>query len=196
MTLGKKSKAYEEIRATIKPLLEGVVCCFDPSIGSTSSMPGWAVSRAGVIFASGIFEIPAHETIPQRLNRLHGHVRKLYNLHSPDVCVYEQIPALRQGGGNAWGHASLLKALGVILSVPGPADYVAIFPMSWKSLARDEYVKGDEADAIEILWVVIEEARRIREYDPPGRRVGIPKTPRERDPPGQKRRTGSRRIAG
>lgn len=168
MTLSKTSKTYEEVRSCLHPLLEGVVCCFDPSIGSTSSQPGWAVSIAGELQASGTFEINPTGTIPARLHTLHGYVRKLYNEWDPDVCIYEQIPAQRTGGGgNAWAHASLLKSLGVILSVPGPDHYVSIFPVSWKAMVRDTYVKGDEADAREILYVVIQEARRILEKDPP-----------------------------
>lgn len=91
-------------------------------------------------------------------------IRKLYRDFDPDVLVYEEIPAQRYGGGgNANAHASLLKALGVILSVPGPDGYVGIYPISWRKLVRETYVKGDEADAVEIGWIVIELAREIRD---------------------------------
>ena len=64
--------------------------------------------------------------------------------------------------GNAVAHASLLKALGAILSVPGPDGYVGIMPVSWKKMVRDTYTKGDEADAVEIGHVIIECAAQIK----------------------------------
>lgn len=162
MSLTKTSKAYSDIQDNLKGILEGVVVSIDPSIGSSSSMPGWAVYRAGQYVASGTFDIPVHKHIPHRLRMLANHIRKLYNEYSPDVLVYEDIPAQRYGMGNAVAHASLLKALGAILSVPGPEGYVGIMPVSWKKLVRDTYQKGDEADAVEIGYVVIECAAQIR----------------------------------
>lgn len=159
--LSKTSKAYEEISAARLALVEGVVVAIDPSIGSTSSMPGWAVYTHGSLRCSGTFDMNPGETIPQRLTKLHHYVRQLYKDWDPDVLVYEQIPALRQGGGNANAHASLLKALGVILSVSGPDHYVGIYPISWKKLVRETYAKGDREDAEEIGWICIEEARKI-----------------------------------
>lgn len=160
--LGKKTKAYADIEQNVKGLTEGLVVAIDPSIGSTSSMPGWAVYRAGELIDSGIFQIAPTKSVPDRLRTLHGHVNKLYNLYTPDVLVYEEIPAQRQGGGNAVAHASLLKALGVILCVPGPDGYVGIMPVSWKAAARETYTKSDVNDAIEMGYVCIDTARRIR----------------------------------
>jgi len=162
VSLTKTSKAYQNIEDNLQGILEGMVISIDPSIGSSSSMPGWAIYRAGQYVSSGIFEIPVHKSLPDRLRTLANHVRKLYNDYPPDVLVYEDIPAQRYGMGNAVAHASLLKALGAILSVPGPDGYVGIMPVSWKKLVRDTYEKGDEADAVEIGYVVIECAGQIR----------------------------------
>lgn len=162
MSLTKTSKAYGNIEENLKGILEGVVISIDPSIGSSSSMPGWAVYMDGEYVKSGIFEIPIHKSLPERLRILANHVRKLYNEYPADVLVYEDIPAQRYGMGNAVAHASLLKALGAILSVPGPDGYVGIMPVSWKKMVRDTYTKGDEADAVEIGYVVIECASQIK----------------------------------
>lgn len=161
MAIGKTTRAYESTSQNLKGLLEGVILAIDPSVGSNSSMPGWAVYRAGQLVSSGILEIPPHETIWSRLCRLSNGIRKLYEKYSPDVLVYEEIPAQRHGFGNAEAHASLLKAVGAILSVPGPEGYVGIYPTSWKKQARTSYVKSDEADAIELGWVILELARSI-----------------------------------
>jgi hypothetical protein len=160
--LGKSSQAYRQIEELTRELVDGVVVSIDPSIGSSSSMPGYAVYRAGQLVESGTFVVPYRNIhIADRLRCLHNHVRKLYNQYNPDVLVYEDIPATRHGGA-AGSQASLLKALGAILAVPGPAGHVGLYPVSWKSEARDTYIKGDEADACEIGWVAIAVARRIR----------------------------------
>jgi len=160
--LGKETQAYIQIEENQKAIREGVFVSIDPSIGSSSSMPGYAVYRAGELVESGTFVI-AHRGvhIADRLRSLHNHVRKLYAKYDPDVLVYEDIPASRHGG-SAGSQASLLKAVGAILAVPGTTGHVGIYPVSWKSEARDTYVKkGDEADAIEIGYVALTVAKRI-----------------------------------
>lgn len=161
MALSKSSRAYVDIEANHHGLLKGVTVVIDPSVGSSSSMPGWAVYRQGSYVASGIFELPRTKPIQDRLRALSRALTKLYGEYQPDVLVYEDIPAQRHGMGNAVAHASLHKALGVILSVPGPAGFVGIMPISWKKLVRDTYIKGDEADAVEMGHVVIELAHEI-----------------------------------
>jgi hypothetical protein len=178
--LGRDTKAYSQIRGCLTQLIEGMVLSVDPSIGSTSSMPGWAVYRAGVLMASGTIEIDASLPVWKRLRRLVHGIRKLYKLWEPDVCVYEDIPAQRHGGGNAEAHASLLKAVGAILSVSGPDYYVGLHPLSWKKMIRSTYVKGDREDAEEIGYIAIQEARRIREEDPPSQRKAFSTSNRKR----------------
>lgn len=162
--IGKDTGAYKQIAENIQYILNGVFISIDPSIGSSSSMPGYAVYREGELVESGIFSIAHRDaSIPDRLRALHNHVRKLYTKYEPDALVYEDIPVSRHGG-RADSHASLLKAVGAILAVPGTTGHVGIYPVSWKSEARDTYVKGDEADAIEIGYVAIQVARRIAEW--------------------------------
>lgn len=161
--ISSTSEVYKSTQENLHGLLEGVVLSVDPSIGSTSSMPGWAVYRKGEFVASGTIQIPPQLKVWERLRRLANGMRHLYLEYTPDVLVYEEITALNNRvGGNANAHASLLKALGVILSVPGPDGYVGIYPISWKKQVREDYVKSDERDAIEIGYVVIELAYHIR----------------------------------
>lgn len=157
--LSKSSQAYQQIEHAAHYLVHGVVISIDPSVGSRSSMPGWAAWREGELQDSGILRLDVGAALHRRLRQLAREMRKVYDAYQPDVLVYEEIPAQRHGG-NAANHASLLKAVGVILSVPGP-EVVGIYPVSWKKLVRPEYVKSDEADAIELGWVSIEEAKKI-----------------------------------
>jgi hypothetical protein len=163
--LTPSSKAYQDIARCTKHIAEGIVIAIDPSIGSNSSMPGFAVYVAGELQDSGILEIDPRQSVPVRLQRLAFLIRKLYKEWIPDVLVYEDIPPTRFGGGNAGAHSSLLKSVGVVLSVSGPDFYVGIQPRSWKQIARSSYVKGDVEDAEEIGWVVIEEAKRIQKQE-------------------------------
>lgn len=159
--LTPSSKAYQDVQRCTKHIAEGIVIAIDPSIGSNSSMPGYAVYVAGELQDAGVFEIDARQSVPTRLQRLAYLLRKLYAEWIPDVLVYEDIPPTRFGGGNAGAHSSLLKAVGVVLSVSGPDHFVGIQPRSWKQIARSSYVKGDQEDAEEMGWVIIEEAKRI-----------------------------------
>lgn len=161
MTISKTSKVYEAISKARLALAEGIVVAIDPSVGSSSSLPGWAIYVRGELITSGVLEIDRNADIPTRLQQLAYLLRKLYTEWDPDVVVYEDIPAQRYGGGNANAHSSLLKAVGVTLSISGPEHYVGILPISWKKCVREGYIKGDEADAIEIGYICIEEAKRL-----------------------------------
>lgn len=158
--MSKTSKAYEQISKARLYLTEGIVMCIDPSIGSSSSMPGYAVYKAGTLIASGVIQLPIDREFPIKAQELAYQVRRLYNEYVPDVLVYEEI-AVHGAGRSIHSHVTLLKALGIILSVSGPDKYVGIYPTSWKKLVRDSYVKSDEADAIEFGWICIEQAKQI-----------------------------------
>lgn len=160
-------KEYKEIRSNIRSLLHGVVLCIDPSCGSMSSMPGWAVSRGGELVDSGTITLPVGEDLWVRLQALHHGLRKLMKEYNPDLMIFEDIAPRRYGGGSAHSHASLLKAVGVTLSVSGPTAYIGLRPPIWTKAKRSSYVKGDRADAVEMLYVAISSAEVIAEEDPP-----------------------------
>lgn len=160
-SVGKKTDLYQDVAAALTLLLRGTVISIDPSVGSTSSMPAYAVYYKGKLVSANIIPIDKHSTIPERLQALHIAIHEIYKEWKPDILVYEDIPSQRYGGGNAEAHASLLKALGAILAVRGPRATVRSKPMVWKRLARSTYVKGDKEDAIEIGYTAIELARFI-----------------------------------
>lgn len=165
--IGKNTPAYSQILQCSKFLQEGVVVCLDPSSGSRSSMPGYAVYVGGDLLVSGILELDVSQPLHIRLRKLNYLVRKLYSTYDPDVLVFEDVPAVRYGG-NATFHASLLKSVGTILGISGPRFTVGLAPSSWTVMARSGYVKSDENDSIEIGYVAIEESKRIEAIE--GRR--------------------------
>lgn len=160
MAMSKSSMAYDQISKARLALTQGVAVCIDPSIGSSSSMPGIAVYVAGNLVASGTLDLNPNGALPQKAQKLHHAVRTLYKEWEPDVLVYEEI-AVQGAGRSISSHVTLLQAVGIILSVSGPKQYVGIYPVSWKKLVRPEYSKSDSNDAIELGYVCIQQAREI-----------------------------------
>lgn len=152
--IGKKTKLYENVQRLKGPLLCGSVLCIDPSIGSSSSSPGWAYYQAGQLVDSGIIHTGgSHLELWQRARRLGDSLRILCAEYKIDVLVYEDIPAT--SGFNQNAIASLLKAVGVVLACTTSSHVLGIHPASWKNYVRSEYKKGDKEDAIEIGYVAI-----------------------------------------
>lgn len=164
---GKKTQIYQHIRDACKELVEGVVLVVDPSIGSSSSLPGYAVYRAGVLLDSGVLEVHVDGTRWHRLKEVYRQLENLSKAWAPDVCVYEEIPVSAHGGRSQVSHASLLLALGVTMAAIEAPAFIGIAPQSWKRLVSADYVKSDEQDAIEMGRIVIDMAAEMLRIDPP-----------------------------
>lgn len=167
--VGRSTILYEDVRAALHPILHGIVLSVDPSIGSHSSQPGFAVYREAQFVTSGTMSIDPEGDRPTRLQELTHQLRKLVREYTPDVCAYEDIPPRRYGGGGATAHASLLMALGATLAVSGPDRYVRLAPRVWKRLVSSTYRKSDEADAVEMGRITCDMAKHISETNPPRR---------------------------
>lgn len=168
---GKKTNIYTNIRDNCKQLVEGTVLVVDPSIGSMSSMPGWAAYIGGLLQDSGTLEIdlPQATETPRwvRLKQVYQQLRNLSTGWKPDVCIYEEVPVSAHAGRSQVSHASLLNAVGVTMAAIDANKFVGIPPISWKRYVPEDYVKGDEEDAIQMGRIVIEMAREILATDPP-----------------------------
>jgi hypothetical protein len=164
--LSRTSQTYKEIRENTELLITGRVISIDPSMGSSSSMPGWAVYNAGELVGSGIINLQETGGHGIRLNTLYHQLLYLNTKYEPQVLVFEKIPVSAHGGRSQVSHASLLMALGVTLAAFPLLPQVGIMPISWKKMVRDTYRKGDEEDAIEMGWIVIKSAMDIEEQNP------------------------------
>jgi len=166
----KSSAAYAAIRENVLPLTRGIVLVVDPSIGSQSSLPGWAVYGGGdSLLDSGVIPMDVTESRPYRLRAVYDKLENLTTAWQPHVIVYEEVPVMAHAGRSQVSHASLLNAVGVTLAathLPG-VGYVGIQPIVWKKRVSADYVKGDEADAIEMGQIVIAMAHEILLKDPP-----------------------------
>lgn len=156
----KKSKLYQEVLRERDALTVGVALVVDPSIGSSSSNPGWAVYHRGKLGDSGTIDTGgSHTPLWERARKLGEEMKQLCTQYGPDILVYEDIPATSRFNPNA--QASLLKAVGVILACTDTVSVIGVHPASWKHYVRKSYIKGDAEDAIEIGYVVVALARHI-----------------------------------
>lgn len=155
---GKKTQIYADIHEARNVIAHGIVLSVDPSIGSTSSMPGFAVYSAGELVTSGVLVIDPHASRWKRLKDVYRQLRNLSKQYGVDACVYELVPVSAHGGRSQVSHASLLMAVGVTIAAVDARAFVGIPPISWKKYAREDYKKTDEADAIEMGRIVIDMA--------------------------------------
>ena len=160
---GKSTIIYSELVAARKLLLKGNVLSIDPSIGSLSSMPGWALYQGGELVSSGCLEIDPKGAKWERLKEVYRLLRNMSKQHTIDVCVYEQVPVSAHGGRSQVSHASLLMAVGVTMVAVDARAFIGIPPITWKKHVSSDYVKGDEEDAIQMGRIVIEMAREMPE---------------------------------
>jgi len=132
----------------------GTIISVDPSIGSASSMPGYAIVVDGKMVDSGILAINHRDPHNRRLASIQAQLRLL--APKPDVLICEAIaPMLSVGGANV---IQLHWAVGVILATYPDAVPVLIPNMVWKKHLKlaslDVYYKSDEHDAIALMWTM------------------------------------------
>ena len=158
--ISKKTKLYESVSKLTTPLLTGMVLVIDPSIGSTSSSPGWAIYKQGELLDSGTLSTGGSGTeLWRRARTLGNSIKVLSSIHNFDLLIYEDIPATSSFNQNAV--ASLLKAVGIVLACSKSEYVLGIHPASWRNYVRPEYKKGDKEDAEEIGHIAIALAKHI-----------------------------------
>lgn len=161
---GNRTVLYKSIRTYTKQILEGTLVAIDPSCGSSSSDPGYAIYSNGLLVESGIIPLNKERELAYRLQELRAALFAKFGC--PTVLVVEHIPPRRFGKGSAVSHASLLQAMGVALASTDSGILLRIRPQDWQRLAApiwSKATKSDEADAIAIGWAVIRLAREINE---------------------------------
>lgn len=176
---------YQTQRA-ISSLLEGTILVVDPSSGSASSQPGYALFSAGVLTDSGTLKIDYTKEVPRRLQDIAECLRN--DFQPVDVLIIEDIPVL-SFGRNAHAHATLLKSVGCILSAAQYGKFVEVSPSVWHAyIAKDPpdargYIKGDEWDAKIMGYCVLALARQLKKGSTNGKALNVHKlrkTPKPR----------------
>jgi hypothetical protein len=116
-------------------------------------MPGFARFNSGDLIDSGTIEINPKLLIQDRLYHLSN---ELLYLGLCDILLIERIR------GNT-AHEYLRWAVGVTIAAIRPKTVLEIPTTVWKREARatEDYVKGDEQDAIMMGKAVIRKAREV-----------------------------------
>ena len=166
MTSLGTSKAVKEIQGCYAEILNGRILCIDPSVGSGSSMPGYAIYEKGEKVDSGIIEVEAvKKHVGFRLQEIGKCLREEFGEF--DVLVIEDIPPFRAGKGIRHGarksHVSLLKSVGCIFGAAQFKHLVNIHPRTWQKWKDDDYTKSDHADAVYIGIAALGMAKLIEE---------------------------------
>ncbi len=160
-------KVYTQVASARNELLTGRVLVIDPSIGSNSSMPGYAIFENSKMLEKGILQIETMKrkgTVVPRLREL-SHILRTEFDEMYDVLVIEDVPSVWSRAGGHKAVIPLMKAMGCIIGNVQSKYVVEITPMSWTSRVSKievekqmKYIKGDDTDAEWIGYVVMQMA--------------------------------------
>lgn len=146
-TIAHIDKSLREYRDLI---LKGKLLAIDPSTGSTSSLPGYAIYEAGVLVESGLIQVSVAEASNKRLYEINRTLREEFEI--PDVLVIEHISEIAFGvlKFKPKAFCGLHRGVGAILSAFNVDPVIAVPPRIWKKTVDENYVKSDESDAVYI----------------------------------------------
>jgi len=163
----------ERLGANKTKILTGSLLCIDPSSGSESSQPGWALFQNGVLVEAGVAEINHRLELRSRL-RL---VWEYFSVWADkvDIVLIEEIPVRpirtkmdANSSGKTWmnakSHGSLVEAIGATKAAFPVSIPVVKLPASlWHRVSRDQgwameantVKKNDYMDAVRIGMTAI-----------------------------------------
>jgi len=160
--VNRETMLYGQVKEAWELILNGTFLSIDPSIGSTASMPGYALFEQGNLVESGIIQVSISNKKNIRLYNIAKSFRE--GFRKPDVIAIENIPPIKfKGGMNGWSLVSLQRSIGAILSV-FDAPYIEVAPIAWQKYKFDGYSKSDEEDAICIGLCVLAAARDYQQF--------------------------------
>lgn len=143
--MGPKDRLDKTIAENAREMLDYGFLAIDPSSGSENSQPGYALFVRGRKVKSGTFTINHKLPIHQRLEALYCHVKALVTENPVVLLSVERIRG-------RMAHEYLRWAVGVCQAAGGQKvkATVEIPIQAWKPVAKatDDYVKGDESDAV------------------------------------------------
>jgi hypothetical protein len=170
------ASAYRQLLET------GRVVCIDPSSGSQSSQPGFALFAAGILQASGTLKVTPDYAPSRRYRQLLAGVVELRDKFQPDVLIIEKLPLFMGSGGrmfNQQGVVNLHRSVGVIMAGMDCERVLEVSPATWHTYLRNLgkealYRKTDSNDAIVLgLTVFAKLGITVKEV------AGLYKTPAE-----------------
>jgi hypothetical protein len=140
----KYARERNALRKSIHEILTGRVLYIDPA----SKDLGYAISEEGKVIKSGSIHAKGH--IAERLRHMSLGIEELGG--GFDVVVVEKVRGPR-------GHIMLLWSVGAAIAASGAPVSLEIPCPMWFVMKDEEYVKGDETDALYISKFVLAFAR-------------------------------------
>ena len=138
-------------------VIDGTLLAIDPSTGSESSLPGYAVFKAGQLVESGTITLDITLNRAQKLYEINRTIREDFGEYKFDAIAVEDIGYF-MGKMNAKAVVSLQRAVGAIVAAYPTECLIEVPSNAWQKHKYKGYVKGDEADAICIGLCVINTA--------------------------------------
>jgi len=130
----------------------------DPSTGSRSSMPGYAVFQGGKLIESGTIEVDLKGNRAERLYEINRTIREDFDV--PDVVAVESAGYFI-GKMNPASIISLQRAIGAVIAAHPVKCLIEVPSNVWQKHTFPGYIKGDEHDAICIGLCAINTAREF-----------------------------------
>lgn len=180
----KASQAKERIVKFVKKkknrkiLREGRFLSLDPSSGSTSSMPGYAIFENGKLLEAGILELSVGKELNFRLQEL-GHLLRT-EFQNVELVIVEDVPAIpiyTQKQAMAKGKtfmttkqvASLQKSAGLCIGSFHPdIPTIRVSPLTWSAYKRNydwQVEKNDTNDAVIMGMTVLQILNELEEKE-------------------------------
>lgn len=157
----KATKLENQLRDCKSGVLDGTMLVIDPSAGSQSSLPGYALFKKGKLVDSGVIAINIGWKLHRRLQQIQKTLQE--DFEEVDVLAIEDIQFTNPKMLRA--QSTLFKAIGVFLASARYKKLVEIVPTTWKSFLKknntqfEDYIKGDEWDAIIMGYCILSKAQ-------------------------------------
>lgn len=157
--MNTSSNSFKMIAPHAELILSGTILAIDPSTGSKSSMPGYALFVKGKLKECGIIEVDPSLSKTKRLSEINRTLREDFNI--PDILACEYIPPVKygRGGMNSISLMGLQRAIGATMAAFPDSELIEVATKFWMTHHNwKEWKKGDVDDAIAIGMAVINTA--------------------------------------
>jgi len=155
------NKLFRAVKKVARQVLEGDMISIDPSVGSGSSMPGYAVFKKGKLIDYGIISLNPKLNQFLRLYELGRSLREEFSRTKWDVLVVEAIPTVRfqSYGRSLSAQVPLHRAVGTVLASVRADHLLEVPPQTWHKFVVPAYSKSDDKDAVAFGYTVLCYAR-------------------------------------
>lgn len=161
--VNKTTKLYKMVKPIAREILDGRLLAIDPSTGSISSMPGYALFEKGELVESGIIQVRVQDRKNVRLHAIAQTLRTEFP--NVDVLAIENIPPVsynRKGAMSGWSIVAIQRSIGAIISC-FDCEYIEVAPKLTGKFRPEGQEKSDEMDAIGIGNATLQAARQAAE---------------------------------